>query len=355
MSAPKIAGGRPASAAVVLIERTDGRLLVVWNRRYVGWSMPGGKVEDDETIEQGAKRELLEETGLVATGLRILFVGQHAGLAPKIDDGTVRGSMVHVFRAVELEPGVPTEREPGCPVTWLTREEFLKWSPMAAFYMPLFAVTPFEPLPFKPPADMLSDEDFEEMLKRRHEMLNKSIALLPYIAGKLIGSQVNREPQLVSIANSIGTVVRVLTCISCGKTQETFETFAGVGSEIGQVGWVQAPAGWFLRAEPDEYSDEPRTASISNDAACSAECLAGADKIRRCRSAFDEWKSRRESYEPALTIDPERTTVAAAKQQQIDAVVGWRQKYDDAMTERMVREFGPDWRLLLEPKQQGQL
>jgi hypothetical protein len=29
-------------------------------------------------------------------------------------------------------------REPGCPVTWLTPEQFLMWSPFAEFYGPVF-------------------------------------------------------------------------------------------------------------------------------------------------------------------------------------------------------------------------
>lgn len=32
--------------------------------------------------------------------------------------------------------------EAGCPVTWLTREEFLKWTPFAEFYTDVFAQHP---------------------------------------------------------------------------------------------------------------------------------------------------------------------------------------------------------------------
>jgi len=34
--------------------------------------------------------------------------------------------------------GEPQETELGCPVTWLTREEFLKWSPFKSFYERVF-------------------------------------------------------------------------------------------------------------------------------------------------------------------------------------------------------------------------
>lgn len=54
-------------AAVAYVTREDGRMLVVWNKRYSGWTMPGGLVEKGETPVQAVMRELFEETGL---GLR---------------------------------------------------------------------------------------------------------------------------------------------------------------------------------------------------------------------------------------------------------------------------------------------
>jgi 8-oxo-dGTP pyrophosphatase MutT (NUDIX family) len=42
----------------------DGRVLVVHRRRYDDWSLPKGKLEGDESWEDAAVREVLEETGL---------------------------------------------------------------------------------------------------------------------------------------------------------------------------------------------------------------------------------------------------------------------------------------------------
>jgi 8-oxo-dGTP diphosphatase len=56
---------QPAIAAAVIVE--DGRLLLVRRRVSEGslsWQFPSGKVEPDETGEQAAAREALEETGL---------------------------------------------------------------------------------------------------------------------------------------------------------------------------------------------------------------------------------------------------------------------------------------------------
>ena len=44
-------------AAVSYIERGDGRILCVWNSRYGGWTLPGGKVEEGETVEAAQERD----------------------------------------------------------------------------------------------------------------------------------------------------------------------------------------------------------------------------------------------------------------------------------------------------------
>jgi 8-oxo-dGTP diphosphatase len=43
----------------------DGKLLLVHRPRYDDWTFPKGKALEDETDEECALREVLEETGLV--------------------------------------------------------------------------------------------------------------------------------------------------------------------------------------------------------------------------------------------------------------------------------------------------
>jgi ADP-ribose pyrophosphatase YjhB (NUDIX family) len=123
-------------AAVAYVTREDGRMLVVWNKRYAGWTMPGGLVEEGETPGVACARELQEETGLVSFKYEQIY---EAPTEPHLNDG--RGTHCHVFRVAEIksDPDAPRECELGCPVTWFTREEFLKWSPFAKFYEKMFA------------------------------------------------------------------------------------------------------------------------------------------------------------------------------------------------------------------------
>ncbi len=64
----------PALAVSVAIVR-DGRVLLVRRGRQPAkglYAFPGGRVEPGETLEEAARRELLEETGLTAGTLEPL-------------------------------------------------------------------------------------------------------------------------------------------------------------------------------------------------------------------------------------------------------------------------------------------
>ena len=57
----------PARASGVVVDVADRGVLLLWRHRFItdtwGWEIPGGRVEAGESIEQGAAREALEESG----------------------------------------------------------------------------------------------------------------------------------------------------------------------------------------------------------------------------------------------------------------------------------------------------
>ena len=59
-------------AAGGVIRRDDGLVAVVHRPRYDDWSLPKGKLDEGETFEEAALREVWEETGLRAELLREL-------------------------------------------------------------------------------------------------------------------------------------------------------------------------------------------------------------------------------------------------------------------------------------------
>lgn len=59
----------------VLIMR-EGKVLMVKNKKYNNWTLPGGGVEKGETLEKAAIREVWEETGLTVKLGRLLVVNE---------------------------------------------------------------------------------------------------------------------------------------------------------------------------------------------------------------------------------------------------------------------------------------
>lgn len=76
MDLRKTLGHRPLLqvGASVIVEDKNGRILLQRRSDNHLWCYAGGSVELDEEVEAAAKRELLEETGLVANRLTLFGV-----------------------------------------------------------------------------------------------------------------------------------------------------------------------------------------------------------------------------------------------------------------------------------------
>lgn len=80
MDLRKLVGSRPLimAGANVLLFDSSNRLLLQLRKDNNCWGLAGGSLEMGETLEAAAKRELLEETGLMANDLEFfnIFSGE---------------------------------------------------------------------------------------------------------------------------------------------------------------------------------------------------------------------------------------------------------------------------------------
>lgn len=105
-------------AASAVITDGSGRILLVRRGHEPGrglWSVPGGKVEPGETLQEAAAREVLEETGLTVTIGRELWT---------VDVPTGDGRMyeIHDFKAT-LVGGTLRAGDDADEAAWFTFEE----------------------------------------------------------------------------------------------------------------------------------------------------------------------------------------------------------------------------------------
>jgi len=119
---------KTVSAGGVVARRIDGRveILLLNDKNYDDWMLPKGHVENGETLEETALREIEEETG--AADCRIIT---KLGVCQRYREKTNEDKTIHFFLLI-AESGEPTGK---------TEYDYMqtKWFPLndlPAIYLP---------------------------------------------------------------------------------------------------------------------------------------------------------------------------------------------------------------------------
>lgn len=113
---------RPIAATIAAVIR-DGHVLLVRraNPPDAGrWGFPGGKIEQGETIENAAIRELLEETGVRAAPLRVFTA---VDVFDRNDSGALNRHFILVAVLCRWTSGEPVAGDDALEARWFHLED----------------------------------------------------------------------------------------------------------------------------------------------------------------------------------------------------------------------------------------
>jgi ADP-ribose pyrophosphatase YjhB (NUDIX family) len=103
---------RHSVSVAAAVTNNDGRVLVIRRRDTGAWQLPGGILELGETIEQGVRREVHEETGVTVEPIRLTGVYKNMN----------RGVVALVFLARPIG-GTPQPTDEADAVEWWTADQ----------------------------------------------------------------------------------------------------------------------------------------------------------------------------------------------------------------------------------------
>ena len=115
----------PKTGCSVIVQDESKILLIKRGKEpFKGfWSLPGGNHEAGETLEECARRELLEETGLVAGALEFVIVRDRLGYD---DNGALTHHFVLATYRCTVFSGKALAGDDASDLGWFTLDEIVQ-------------------------------------------------------------------------------------------------------------------------------------------------------------------------------------------------------------------------------------
>ena len=125
MDLRRLVGHRPLlmPAASVILEDGEGRILLQLRSDNGLWCYHGGAVELDEVVEDAARRELREETGLEAESLELLGIYSGPELHFSYPNGDEVSVIDHVYRCRHWHGTLRAQEEEVSRLRWFCWDE----------------------------------------------------------------------------------------------------------------------------------------------------------------------------------------------------------------------------------------
>ncbi|MFT4155009.1 NUDIX hydrolase [Parafilimonas sp.] len=113
------------TAAGGLVFNDKDELLMIFRRGK--WDLPKGKLDEGETIEQCAVREVQEETGLQNVQLEsFLGITHHSYFEPRIHSDVFKETHWYKMHAAGVQKLVPQTEEDIEQIEWVDKKDFFQ-------------------------------------------------------------------------------------------------------------------------------------------------------------------------------------------------------------------------------------
>ena len=121
----KLVGHRPLlqTAGRVILEDAQGRVLLQRRADNGLWGYHGGSTELDEVVEETARRELREETGLQAQALELFGIFSGPEMHYVYPNGDEVSVIDHVYRCRHWHGALRAQEEEVSHLRWFCRDE----------------------------------------------------------------------------------------------------------------------------------------------------------------------------------------------------------------------------------------